>query len=191
MSTSLAKGPVTEAGLEALERRIEELERKAAVSPDTNAMTLLVLSGERDKLMAAFVMATGAAACGMQVRMFFTFWATAALRRSASGKGKRWTERAFGWLLPACLQQTRLSHLDMFGLGRRLMDKEMKRKGVADLDSLVATAAELGVTIQICEMSMRLIGICQEELIDYPGLNICGIAQFVENVATDNTTLFI
>ncbi len=191
MSTSLTEQSASATSLAALECRIEELERRASSSPDTNALSLLVFSGERDKLMAAFVMATGAAACGMRVSMFFTFWATAAMRRPASGKGKRWTERAFGWLLPGRLRNTRLSHLDMFGLGRRLMANEMRRKGVADLDSLVASAAELGVRIQICEMSMRLLGIRQEELLEYPELTLCGVAQFVERAASDNATLFI
>ena len=79
----------------------------------------------------------------------------------------------------------------MFGLGHYMMANEMKRKGVADLDSLVATAADLGVEIQVCDMSMRLMGIRREELIDFPGMSLCGVAQFVEHAASANTTLFV
>lgn len=71
------------------------------------------------------------------------------------------------------------------------MQREMKHKKIADLDELIATAAELGVTIRVCEMSMRLMGIRREELIDYPELGFCGVASFVDDASASNTTLFI
>jgi peroxiredoxin family protein len=180
------------ADVESLLRRIEALEKKAAGAPDPTAMNLLVFDGSRDRLLAAFVMATGAAACGFNVRMFFTFWGTAALKKSGPQFGKKTlVERAFGWMLPCGVRGTRLSKMDMFGIGRALMDREMRNKNVANLEQLIQTAAELQVKISVCEMSMQLMGIRREELIDYPELSYCGVATFADLAAAANTTLFI
>ncbi len=176
-----------------IEQRLAQLEQLAnAPKPDCNRMNLLVFDGTRDRLLAAFVMATGAAACGMKVTMFFSFWGTAALRKEyAVSARKSFVERALCWMLPRTIRNTRLSQLDMCGLGRLLIRREMHKKNIADLPELLAVAADLGVTIRVCEMSMKLMGICREELIEYPGLDFCGVAKFVEDSATANTTLFI
>ncbi|MDM4014702.1 DsrE/DsrF/DrsH-like family protein [Roseiconus lacunae] len=177
-----------------LEERIDQLEKTLAepVGADPNALNLLVFDSGKDKLLAAFVMATGAAACGMKVSMFFTFWATAALRKGGSqASQKSMVEKAFGWMLPNSIHRTKLSKMDFCGLGRAMMAQEMKRKNIADLDQLIETAADLGVTIKVCEMSMQLMGLRREELIDYPGLDYCGVAKFTEQAALSNTTLFI
>ena len=193
MTADLLEPPTAELS-EVLER-LERLEGRVAAAgeraADTNALNLLVFSGSRDKLLAAFVMGTGAAACGMSVRMFFTFWATPALRRGGQVGKKSVVERAFGWMLPGSFRKTPLSQMDMGGLGRAMLAREMKRKNVADLNQLVDTASELGVEISVCEMSMRLMGINREELIDYPGLSYCGVAKFVDDASRANTTLFI
>jgi len=153
---------------------------------------LVVFSGELDKLMAAFVMATGAAASGLPVHMFFTFWATHGLRRSrGAGSGRSLTERALCWMIPAGWRRRRLSHLHWGGLGRRMLRREMRRKGVADLPTLVELAARLGVSINVCEMSMDLMGIQREDLIDYPGLSVCGVAGFLQRSTVATNTLFI
>lgn len=179
-----------ESNLVSLESRIQNLEERLATS--SNSINLLVFSGERDKLLAAFVMATGAAASGIRVRMFFTFWGTACLKKSKAQVGRKsWIERAFGWMLPGGVNDTKLSKMDMCGIGRGLMNLEMKKKGVADLPQLIELAAELGVEIQVCEMSMDLMGIRREELIDYPSLSYCGVATFVDQASETNTTLFV
>jgi peroxiredoxin family protein len=191
---SECSSPTAEASyLGELEQRLAALEGKAAKPVgDPNRLNLLVFEAHRDRMLAAFVMATGAAACGMEVSMFFTFWGTAALRKGGPQIGKKsLVERAFGWMLPGSPRHTKLSQMDMCGLGRALMSREMKRKNIADLDALIETASELGVTIRVCEMSMQLMGIRREELIDYPGIEYCGVAKFVDEAATANTTLFI
>jgi peroxiredoxin family protein len=176
-----------------IEQRLTQLEQfSRQPRPDTNSLNLLVFEGTRDRLLAAFVMATGAAACGMKVTMFFTFWGTAALRKErVARQQKSWIERALGWMLPSSFRSTKLSQLDMCGLGRLLISREMRKKNIADLPELLKVAADLGVTIRVCEMSMKLMGIHREELLDYPGLEFCGVASFVEDAATANTTLFI
>ncbi len=190
MPTAVIDRPASDHGV--LEERVAALEEKWDQVPDTNVLNLLVFSGERDRLLAAFTMATGAAACGLDVSMFFTFWATPVLRKSgASAGGKSFVERAFGWMLPRGPGQTKLSQMDMLGIGRQLMAREMRRKNIVGLNELIETAADLGVKILVCDTSMQLMGIHREELIDYAGLEICGVAQFVSLSSSANTTLFI
>ncbi|MEZ6096281.1 MAG: DsrE/DsrF/DrsH-like family protein [Pirellulaceae bacterium] len=174
------------------EARIAALEEQVKISPDPDTLNLLVFSGERDRLLAAFVMACSAAASGMKVVIFFTFWGTPALRKSSRQLGKKTIiERAFGWMLPGGVRQTRLSNMDMLGMGRWLMAREMKKKGVADLPTLIESAQALGVELHVCEMSMNLMGIRKEELIDYEHMRLCGAAEFIERTTKANTTMFI
>ena len=89
------------------------------------------------------------------------------------------------------MRNTRLSRLDLGGVGRVLLDREMKKKNIADLPQLMETAAELEIPITVCEMSMRLMGIRREELMPYPHLDFAGAGKLAENIAHANTTLFI
>ncbi len=155
-------------------------------------MTLCVFSNDLDRLLAAFSIATGAAACGLRVSMFFTFWGTTVLRRDApQSPGKRLVERMFGWMLPAGPRQQSLSRLHMGGIGRLLIGREMKRKGIPPLTEMIEMAKVSGVEILACSMSMDLMGIRREELLDYPNLRVCGATQFVDMAADGNVTLFV
>jgi peroxiredoxin family protein len=178
--------------IRALQQRVQVLEQQWKTAPAVNSLNMVVFSGELDKLLAAFTIATGAGACGMSVSLFCTFWGTVALKKSGpQSASKPWVERLFGWLLPGGLQKRRLSHLDFGGFGRRMMTLEMKKKRIADLPTLLDLAGELGVQIYVCEMSMSLMGIRKEELIDYPHLRYCGVAYFLDLASRSNTTLFI
>jgi len=175
-----------------LERRIEELEKQPKNTADSNSLSMVVFSGELDKLLAAFVIATGAAACGMRVSMFFSFWGAAALKKDGpQSKGKSLVENMFGRMLPGGIGKRKLSKLDMLGAGRQMMIREMAKKNIANLPELIEAARALEIEINICEMSMSLMGIRPEELIDYPNLGFCGVAGFVEQSSSSNTTLFI
>ncbi len=188
--------------LAAISDRLERLESlhasESKVGVQSNlqsgedGLCLLVFSGSLDRLLSAFVLATGAAACGMKVSMFFTFWATAALKESRKQIGKKsLVERMFGWMLPGGYANKPLSQLDMFGMGRWLMAREMKKKNVASLAEMVSTAEELGVDMHVCEMTMSLMGIREEELIDYQHRHFCGVAKFLDLASESRTTLFI
>ncbi len=171
-----------------LEQRLSQLEERIS----SDRLTLVVFSGELDRLLASFVIANGAAACGMQVTMFFTFWGAASLKKNGrQGRGKTAVERMFGWMLRGGVRRCKLSRLDMLGLGRRIMRREMARKNVADLPELIETAADLGVQIRVCEMSLSLMGIRREELIDYPHMEFCGVAGMLDHAGDSNATLFI
>ena len=171
-----------------LEKRLSHIEQRIA----DDQLTLVLFSGELDRLLAAFVIATGAAACGVHVAMFFTFWATLSLKKMGrQSRGKTLAEKLFGWVLRGGLHRCKLSRFDMLGLGRRLMRREMTRKNVADLPELIETAADLGVQIRVCEMSMSLMGIRREELIDYPHMEFCGVVGMLDHAQNANATLFI
>jgi peroxiredoxin family protein len=155
-------------------------------------LCLLVFSGELDRLLAAFMMATTAAACGTKVSMFFTFWGTVALKRAGRQAGqKRFVERLLGWMLPGGLERRKLSHLDFSGLGRRMMQAEMRRKRIPSLTDLVALAAESDVELLVCESSLSLMGIRRDELLDYPRLTCCGAAHFLDTASRSRLTLMV
>lgn len=176
--------------ISSIHQRLDAIENRLHEAADTNKINMLVMDNSQDRLLAAFMVATSAASCGMEVSMFFSFWATAALRKNRKQVGsKSLVERAFGWMLPSGLRATKLSQLHMFGLGKLLLQSEMKQKNIADLERLLQTAGELGVQISVCEMSMRLMGITREELIAYPGLTYCGATTFVDASTRSNTTL--
>ena len=157
----------------------------------TTKKTLIVFSGEFDKLLAAFVIAVGAAAMGDDVTMFFTFWGLNALRRQVkpSAKGKSFLQRMFGRMMPKGPEHLTLSHMNFAGVGPRLMRRVMRQRNVASLEELMATAREEGVKMIACTMSMDVVGIRPDELID--GLEYAGVATYLGEADEANVNLFI
>jgi peroxiredoxin family protein len=171
-----------------LQSRIQTLEARAA----SNKISMIVFSGDMDKTLAAFVIATGAAAMGMEVVMFFTFWGTAVLRdKGKKTAGKDAMGRMFGAMLPKGACEVKLSKMNMAGLGTAMMKSLMKKKNVASIEQMLELAGELGVRIFVCEMSMDLMGFQREEMIDYQDLNYCGVAKFLEEANDSRIQLFI
>jgi peroxiredoxin family protein len=157
-----------------------------------NKASIIVFSGDLDKVLAAFVIATGAVAMGMEVVMFFTFWGTPVLRDPGKRVGgKDFMGKMFGFMLPKGRNAIKLSQMHMAGMGTSMMKSLMKKKNVASLDEMLDMAGELGVKISICEMSMGLMGLKREEFIDYPGLNYVGVATFLEQAKNSKIQLFI
>jgi peroxiredoxin family protein len=197
--------PSLEARLSALEGEVKSLAMAAAqqaTRPDSGAdlvtgagqqdkLSLIVFSGSLDRLIAAFVLATGAAAMGMQVSMFFTFWGTAALRRENVRVKKNLLERMFGWMLPKGVKKLPLSQMNMAGGGPAMIRYVMKKNGVASVEEMIELSKELGVELNVCTMSMDLLGMKPEELIDYPNKTYCGVAKFLETAAPGKITMFL
>jgi peroxiredoxin family protein len=183
--------------LELTRRSLEQANRLEAYSGVVHStgqqdkLSLIVFSGSLDRLIAAFVLATGAAAMGMQVSMFFTFWATAALRKNAAQADKPLLARLFGWMLPKGANQLPLSQMNLGGGGPLMIRHLMKQKGVASVEEMIEISAELGVELNVCTMSMDLLGMMPEELLDYPGRSFCGVAKFLESAAPGKLTLFV
>lgn len=176
-----------------IEKEILELKKKVDdLQGQENRLLMIVFSGELDKHIAAMIIATGAAAMGMKVTLFFTFWATAALRDPKKNvKGKNFLSKMFGVMLPKGRNKTVLSNMNMAGMGTAMIKDLMKKKNVASLDELFEAAAALGVEINICEMSMDLMGFKYEEMIDYPNMKVCGVATMLADAKESAVQFFI
>ena len=140
--------------------------------------------------MATFVLANGAAAVGKKVSIFFTFWGLNAIKKTNKPKVKKdiWG-RMFGWMLPADSSGLGLSKMNMMGMGARMMRFLMRKKGVDSLESLRRQAIESGVEFIACQMSMDVMGIKREELLDE--VNVGGVAAYMERADKANVNLFI
>jgi peroxiredoxin family protein len=170
-----------------LQKKVGKLEKGTK-----DHLSMVVFSGDLDKILAAMIIATGATAMDMKVNLFFTFWATAALRDPKKKvKGKDFMSKMFGMMLPKGRNKIKLSKMNMAGMGTSMIKGIMKKNKVASLDEMFARAAELGVHINICEMSMNLMGFKKEEMIDYPNLTICGVATFLADASESKIQLFI
>jgi peroxiredoxin family protein len=170
-----------------LQKKVGKLEKGTK-----DQLSMVVFSGDLDKILAAMIIATGATAMDMEVKLFFTFWATAALRDPKKKVGgKNFMSKMFGIMLPKGYNKIKLSKMNMAGMGTSMMKGIMKKNKVASLGEMFATAGELGVHINICEMSMNLMGFKKEEMIDYPNLTICGVATFLADASESKVQLFI
>ena len=157
-----------------------------------NKLTMIVLSGSLDKHLAAMIIATGAAAMGMKVVMFYTFWGLPALRAADKKvNGKSFMGKMFGMMLPKGRNKLTLSQMNMAGMGTAMMKGLMKKKNVASLDEMYEVAAQLSVKIYACQMSMDLMEIRREEMIDYPELEVCGVATMLAHAKESAIQFFI
>ncbi len=190
MSTSPSRsehhnGQDMEARMAALEARLAALE---AVRPE-DRVSIIVFSGELDKVLAAFVIATGAASMGQKVSMFFTFWGLNALRAKKVISGKPLMEQMMAVMSPASTKMLGTSKMNFFGAGSLMLRRMMKEKNVASLEELIQLARELGVRIVACEMSREVMGIREEELCSE--IESGGVASFLADALKSKATLFI
>jgi peroxiredoxin family protein len=176
-----------------VEKEIADLKEKVGCIPGgENKLTMIVLSGDLDKQLAAMIIATGAAAMGMKVVLFFTFWGTAALRDPAKNvNGKNMMSKMFGMMLPKGRNRLKLSQMNMAGMGTAMLKSLMQKKNVASMDQLFEVAGQLAVKIYICEMSMDLMGFKKEEMIDYPDLEVCGVATMLSHAKESAIQFFV
>ncbi|MBP5756333.1 MAG: DsrE/DsrF/DrsH-like family protein [Spirochaetales bacterium] len=166
-----------------------EKKEKAAVK-EQNDKTFVVFSGDLDKTIAAFIIANGAAAMGRKVTMFFTFWGLNILRRPKKVKvAKTFIEKMFGAMMPRGTTKLGLSRMNMGGAGAKMIRGIMKHKGISSLEELIESAKKHGVRIVACQMSMDIMGIHQEELID--GVELGGVATFIGSGEESDMSLFI
>jgi NADPH-dependent 2,4-dienoyl-CoA reductase/sulfur reductase-like enzyme/peroxiredoxin family protein/rhodanese-related sulfurtransferase/TusA-related sulfurtransferase len=154
------------------------------------AMTNVVFSNDFDKAMAAFIIANGAAAAGYEVTLFFTFWGINILRKSGPVTAKKnLIEKMFGVMMPKGPDRLKLSQMNMGGMGLAMIKGIMKHKNVMPLPALIAQAKLSGVRLVVCTMSMDLMGIKKEELID--GVEAGGVAMYIDHLSRSSANLFI
>ncbi|MGI5916426.1 MAG: FAD-dependent oxidoreductase [Anaerolineae bacterium] len=160
------------------------------VAPISDAKTIIVFSADLDRALAAFIIANGAAAMGQKVTLFFTFWGLNILRRhDAVRVRKSLMERMFGWMLPRGPEALKLSRLNMGGAGTAMIKAVMRSKNIDPLPALIRSAQENGVRLIACQMSMDMMGIKPEELVD--GVEIGGVATYISETDKANASLFI
>jgi len=152
--------------------------------------TIVVFSGDLDKAIASFIIANGAATMDKKVTMFFTFWGLNILRKSENVPvEKGFIEKMFGWMMPQGSENLKLSNMNMFGLGTKMMRQVMRNKNIDSLESLIKSAQANGIEMLACQMSMDVMGIKKEELID--GVQIAGVGSYLSAAEDSNVNLFI
>lgn len=178
--------------LAAMEGAIAELGNRVrglgADCPEDRA-TLVVFSGDMDRLFAALTIASGAAAMGMTVSLFFTFWGLAALRVKTTYSGKSFGQKMAGFMLPSGPDAVPTSRMNMGGVGPAFFKMLMRQKNVQSVPDMLEMVRELGVRIVACEMSMGVMGMTREELI--PGIDYGGVATYLGDAAKSKITLFV
>ncbi|TKH41471.1 DsrE/DsrF/DrsH-like family protein [Paenibacillus sp. FSL R10-2782] len=152
--------------------------------------TIVLFSGELDKAIAAFIIANGAAAYDHEVTIFFTFWGLNTLRKEELVRtNKGLLEKAFGWIMPRGPQKLALSKMNFAGLGPQMIKHVMKKHNALSLPQLIELAQEQGIKLVACTMTMDLLGLQQEELMD--GLEYAGVAAYLGDATQGKVNLFI
>jgi peroxiredoxin family protein len=155
-----------------------------------DAAAIIVFSGDLDKVLAGFVLATGAAAAGLETSMFFTFWGLSALKKKQAAAGqKNLMEKMFSVMTPSSSEALGTSKMNFFGMGAVMLRKMMKDKEIASLEELMGLARELNVKMIACTMSMDAMGVSKDELLD--DLTYGGVATYMADAVRSRVTLFI
>jgi peroxiredoxin family protein len=175
-----------ESRIERLEREIRQLRDEA---PRTDKATLLIFSGELDKVLAGLIIATTAASLGMEVTAFFTFWGINVLKKKRVLQGKGIMEKMIDVMTPAGPQGMGVSQMNMLGAGAAMLKMMMKDKDVVSADELLELAKEAEVKLIACSMTMQVMGIREAELME--GIEVAGAASYLQDASRSSVTLFI
>ncbi|MFC7750299.1 DsrE/DsrF/DrsH-like family protein [Paenibacillus thermoaerophilus] len=152
--------------------------------------TIVLFSGDLDKAIAAFIIANGAAAYDHEVTIFFTFWGLNTLRKDSPVPVKKgFLENMFGKRMPRGANKLGLSRMNMAGIGPKIIKHVMKKHNALSLPQLIELAQEQGVKLVACTMTMDLLGLRKEELID--GIDYAGVAAYLGDAAEAKVNLFI
>ena len=168
--------------------KVIEKNHENMIIEDKSNMTMVVFSGDLDKAIAAFIIANGALTMGKKVTMFFTFWGLSILKKKNLSK-KNFIEKMFAMMLPKNSKDLPVSKMNFFGIGAKMIRSVMKKKNIMSLEELIKKAIDSGVNITACTMSMDVMGISKDELID--GINYGGVGQYLGEAEKSNNNLFI
>jgi peroxiredoxin family protein len=175
--------------VELAEIRKEIAALRAQVPEDRAA--LVVFSGDLDRAIAAFVIATGAAAAGLETTLFFTFWGLSIIKKKngAAVSKRDLMQKMFAMMTPGSSESLGVSKMNYFGIGATMLRTMMKKQQVSSLEELIELARELGVRMIGCTMSMDVMGVDKAELFD--GIELGGVAAFMGEAARARVSLFI
>lgn len=160
------------------------------MAEDNNRATIIVFSGDMDKVFAALIIATGCAAAGMETTLFFTFWGLNTIKKGEPIKAKGFLGKMMGIMNRGGINRLNPSRFSFGGIGRVLFSKMMSDKNVASLEELRQTALDLDVHLLACKMSMDVLEITRDDLIPEVE-DIVGVATFVKEAAKSKIQLFI
>ena len=177
-----------------LARQVEQLREEVAELRERTPLdkaAIIVFSGELDRLLASLVLATGAAAAGLETTMFFTFWGLSALKKKGAGtlSGKSLKEKMFALMTPGSTEAMGVSKMNYFGVGAKMLRQMMKEKEVTSVEDMMALARELGVKRIACTMSMDVMGVDAKELDD--DIELGGVAAFMAEASRARVSLFL
>ena len=168
-----------------MERDMQQTQQKKT------SVTIVLFSGEMDKAMAAFVIATAAASMGMPVNIFFTFWGLNVIKKKGGLiKGQSWMQKMLNIVNYGHARKLALSKLNMMGMGPLMMKEMMSKKRVPSMDEFIKTARALGVKFYPCEMSMTVMGLKKEDFIDECD-DVIGAVSYLSVAKDSNINLFI
>lgn len=168
----------------------EDVSKTPKLAETKNGATMVVFSGDLDKALASFIIATGARAMGKEVTMFFTFWGLNIIKDPNAPKvQKTGLDNLFSKMMPKTIQKLPISKMNMFGLGSKMIQHVMNKKKVEPLAEMIQKAEQLGVKMVACSMSMDVMAIEQQELL--PSVEIGGVGAYLGDAADSNLNLFI
>lgn len=175
---------------------VDILKNKKVVTPKENkiietndGLTIVVFSGDLDKAIAAFIIANGALAMGKKVTLFFTFWGLSILKKRNINTNKSFIEKMFSFILPKSSKELPTSKINMFGAGPKIIRWVMNKKNIMSLETLMDESIKNGVSLIVCTMSMDVMGIKKEELID--NISFGGVGQYLGEANKSNKNIFI
>lgn len=173
--------------IEALREEVAELRERTPL----DKAAIIVFSGDLDKLLASLVLATGAAAAGLETTMFFTFWGLSALKKKGAGtlEGKSLKEKMFAMMTPRSTDGMGVSQMNFMGIGAKMLRQMMKEKDVTSVEEMMEMARELGVKRIACTMSMDVMGVDRKELAD--DIELGGVAAFMAEASRARVSLFL
>jgi peroxiredoxin family protein len=173
--------------IDALREELAELRERTPL----DKAAIIVFSGDLDRLLASLVLATGAAAAGLETTMFFTFWGLSSLKKKGAGTlaGKSLKEKMFAMMTPGSTEGMGVSQMNYFGVGAKMLRQMMKEKDVTSVEEMMELARELGVKRIACTMSMDVMGVDRKELAE--DIELGGVAAFMAEASRARVSLFI
>lgn len=160
------------------------------MTENSNSMSIIVFNHDLDRVLAAFILATAAASSGIETHIFFTFWGLNVLKKEKSKASKKNIfTKIFSYLTPKGPKKLKISRLNFGGIGTKIMKYLMKKNGICSLPQMIANAQEMGVKMIACALSMEIMGIEKEDLID--GLEYANATSYLGYAKDCQTNLFI